>query len=312
MSKSVAVVVLAAGKGTRLKSNLAKVLHPAGGRSIVEHVVRACRGLGGRAVVVVVGYQAEQVDAVVKPLGARTVVQQPQRGTGHAMMIAQRAIPRGTRIALVVPGDAPLIRTETLRALVKKHIEGGAAATILSAVLANPTGYGRIVRKADGKVAGIVEEKACDDELRAIQEVNSSTYCFSLDKLWPSLAKLRPNNYHRELYLTDVIAVLNQQGETVLAETARDAQEILGCNTRAELAEVDRVFRARKAAALMDAGVSLQLPETILIDPEVEIGADSTIEPCVQLLGKTRVGSECTVRTGSVLHDSVLEDGAVV
>src|SRR3990172_4757894 len=300
-AKDFVIVVLAAGKGTRLKSALAKVLHRAGGRPLVEHVVRAAKPLGAKEIVVVVGYQADEVRAIVASAAADAtcVLQEPQRGTGHAVLVARKAIGRA-KYALVVPGDAPLVRTETLACVMRAHQKGEAAVTILSALLHEPTGYGRIVRKHDGTVAAIVEEKALTDEQRIINEVNSSIYCFTLEKLWPALTKVRPDNVHRELYLTDTIALLNQQGERVLAEVAPDAQEILGCNTRAELAEVDRVLRARKRAELMDAGVTLQMPETVLIDPEVTIGADTVIEPAVQLLGRTRIGANCTIRTGSV------------
>ncbi len=306
------IVILAAGKGTRLRSSLAKVLHRAGGHTLVEHVVRACRPLGARAIFAVVGHQAEDVRALVEPFGAHAVIQQPQRGTGHAVLVARAAIGRRAKHAVVLPGDAPLVRTETLRALMRAHQEGNAAATILSAQLSDPTGYGRIIRKQDGSVAAIVEQSALLDDQREINEINSSIYCFTLEKLWPCLGRLRPENVHKELYLTDAIALLNQQGETVLAQLAGDPQEILGCNTRADLAEVDHIFRQRKRAALMDSGVTIQLPETVLIDPEVEVGADTVIEPCVQLLGKTRIGSSCTIRTGSVLSDSVLGDNVTV
>jgi len=311
MAQDFVVVVLAAGKGTRLKSRLAKVLHRAGGRSLVEHVVRACQPLRAKKMLVVVGHQAADVRSVVEPLRAQTVVQEPQRGTGHALQVARRSI-GGAKIALVVPGDAPLVRTETLTALVRTHRAGEAAATVLSALLPNPAGYGRILRKPDGTVRAIIEEKAATDEQRSINEINSSIYCFTLEKLWPCLAQLRPENVHRELYLTDTIALLNEQGEKVLAEVAPDPQEILGCNTRAELAEVDLIFRARKRAALMDAGTTIYVPETVLVDPEVTVGTDTVIEPHVHLLGRTRIGANCTIRTGSVISDSVLEDGVTV
>jgi bifunctional UDP-N-acetylglucosamine pyrophosphorylase/glucosamine-1-phosphate N-acetyltransferase len=311
-AREIVVVVLAAGKGTRLKSQVAKVLHRAGGRTLVEHVVRAAHALHPLQVLAVVGHQADAVREVVAPLGWDTVLQEPQNGTGHALQVARDAIDRRAKFALVVPGDAPLVRTETLAHLMHAHKFGNAAATILSAMLHEPAGYGRIVRMHDGTVAAIVEEKALKDEQRAIREVNSSIYCFTLEKLWPCLDRVRPENVHKEIYLTDAIALLDQQGERVLAEVAPDAQEILGCNTRAELAEVDRIFRARKRAALMDAGVTIQLPETVIIDPDVEVGADTLIEPTVQLLGKTKIGTNCTVRTGSVLTDAVLEDDVEV
>jgi bifunctional UDP-N-acetylglucosamine pyrophosphorylase/glucosamine-1-phosphate N-acetyltransferase len=310
-NNDLAIVILAAGKGTRLKSSLAKVLHRAGGRTLVEHIVRACEPLKPRETVVVVGHQAEQVAAVVEPFDAVTVMQQPQNGTGHAMQVAKRALGRA-KFAIVLPGDAPLVRTETLKALVAAHRNGNAAATILSAVLADPSGYGRVMRKTETAVSAIVEESLLTDEQREINEINSAIYCFTLEKLWPALAQVKPNNKHRELYLTDAIAALNSKGETVLAQVAADSREVLGCNTRADLAEVDRVFRERKRNALMDDGVTIQLPETVLIDPDVTAGEDTVIEPGVQLLGRTKIGARCIIRTGSVLTDAILGDDVTV
>jgi bifunctional UDP-N-acetylglucosamine pyrophosphorylase/glucosamine-1-phosphate N-acetyltransferase len=310
-NNDVVIVILAAGKGTRLKSSLAKVLHRAGGRTLIEHVVRAGALLKGKKTVVVVGHQAEQVAAVVEPLGAETALQQPQHGTGHAMQVAKRAIGRA-KFAVVLPGDAPLVRTETLKALIGAHRTGNASATILSAVLADPSGYGRVVRKSETLVSTIVEESQLTGEQREVNEINSAIYCFTLEKLWPALSQVKPNNAHRELYLTDAIAVMTAKGETVLAQVAEDSREVLGCNTRADLAEVDRVFREWKRNALMDAGVTIQLPETVLIDPEVVAGEDTVIEPGVQLLGKTKIGARCTIRTGSVLNDALLGDDVTV
>ena len=310
-NNDLAIVILAAGKGTRLKSSLAKVLHRAGGRTLVEQVVHACEPLKARETIVVVGHQSEQVAAVVEPLDAVTVLQQPQNGTGHAMQVARRALGRA-RFAIVLPGDAPLVRTETLKALVATHHKGNAAATVLTAVLADPSGYGRILRKSETTVSAITEESQLTDEQREINEINSAIYCFTLEKLWPALAHVKPNNRHRELYLTDAIAVMNAKGDTVLAHVAADSREVLGCNTRADLAEVDRVFREWKRSALMDAGVTIQLPETVLIDPDVTAGEDTVIEPAVQLLGNTKIGARCTIRTGSVLRDAILGDDVTV
>jgi bifunctional UDP-N-acetylglucosamine pyrophosphorylase/glucosamine-1-phosphate N-acetyltransferase len=310
-NQDLAIVILAAGKGTRLKSSLAKVLHRAGGRTLIEHVVRACAPLGAKQTVVVVGHQAELVSSMVEPLGAETVLQQPQHGTGHAIQVARRALGRA-KLAVVLPGDAPLVRTETLKALVAAHRAGDAAATILTAVLADPSGYGRILRKSETAVAAIVEESQLTPDQRELNEINSAIYCFTLEKLWPALAHVKPNNRHRELYLTDTIALMTSKSEIVLAEVAPDPREVLGCNTRADLAEVDRVFRERKRAALMDAGVTIQLPETVLIDPEVTAGEDTVIEPGVQLLGKTKIGARCMIRSGSVLTDTLLGDDVTV
>ncbi len=310
-SSDLVVLILAAGKGTRLKSLRAKVLHRAGGRTLVEHVVRASQPLRPRSIVVVVGHQAAEVSAAVEPLGARAVLQEPQRGTGHAVLVARKAIGH-PKFLLVVPGDSPLVRPETLAALVRAHRQTGAAATILSAEIPDPAGYGRIVRKEDGSVAAIVEDSAANEEQRAIREINSSTYCFTLNQLWPCLAQLKPENKHKEIYLTDAIAMLRQRGQLVQAVLATDADEVLGCNTRADLAAVDAIFRRRKRESLMADGVTIELPETVLIDPDVAAGPDTIIEPCVQLLGKTRIGAGCKVGTGSILSDAVLEDGATV
>jgi bifunctional UDP-N-acetylglucosamine pyrophosphorylase/glucosamine-1-phosphate N-acetyltransferase len=310
-NKDVVMVVLAAGKGTRLKSSLAKVLHAAGGRALVEQVVFACAPLRSKKVVAIVGHQAEQVAAVIGRHDVEIVVQQPQNGTGHALQVAKRAL--GTaKIAIVLPGDAPLIRAETLKALLTTHRSGNAAATILSAVLADPSGYGRIVRKSETQVGAIVEDSQLTPEQRELNEINSSIYCFTLAKLWPALAKVKPNNKHREIYLTDAIAALASGGETVLAQIAADSREVLGCNTRADLAEVDRIFRERKREELMAAGVTIQLPETVLVDPEVSAGEDCILEPSVQLLGKTKLGARCKIATGSVLHDAILGNDVTV
>ena len=310
-NKDAVIVILAAGKGTRLKSSLAKVLHEAGGRSLIESVARACLPLKAKKIIAIVGHQGEQVTAAIEPFGVESVLQQPQNGTGHAMLVAKRAI-GNAKIVVVLPGDAPLVRTETLKALIAAHRSGNAAATILSAVVSDPSGYGRILRKSENSVAAIVEESQLAAEQRELNEINSSIYCFSADKLWPALAQVKPENKHREIYLTDAIAVLASRGETVLAQVAPDAREVLGCNTRADLAEVDRIFRERKREELMNAGVTIQLPETVLVGPDVSTGEDSLLEPCVQLLGKTKIGARCTIRTGSVLNNAILGDGVMV
>src|SRR6266478_1813065 len=281
-ANDLAVVILAAGKGTRLKSSLAKVLHRAGGRPLVEHVAAACAPLKQRKTVVIVGYQAEQVSAVVEPLKAESVLQQPQRGTGHAMQVARRTL-GSAKLALVLPGDAPLIRTETLRSMIASNRAANAAATILSAVVSDPIGYGRILRKSETTVQAIVEESQLTDEQRDLNEINSSIYCFTLETLWPALAHV-----------------------------AADPREALGCNTRADLAEVDRIFRERKRAELMNGGVSIQLPETVLIDPDVTAGEDTVLEPAVQLLGKTKIGERSTIRTGSVLSDTIVGNDVTI
>src|SRR5271163_3896252 len=310
-NSDLAIVILAAGKGTRLNSRLAKVLHRAGGRALVEQVLRACAPLKAKKTIVVVGHQADSVTAVVESLGAEMILQQPQNGTGHAMKVARGALARA-KYAIVLPGDAPLIRTETLKGLLAAHRSADASATILTAVLADPSGYGRILRKSANGVSAIIEESQLAENQREINEINSAIYCFTLQKLWPALAQVQPNNKHRELYLTDAVAVLAAKGETVLAQVAEDSREVLGCNTRADLAAVDKVFREWKRHALMESGVTIQLPETVLIDPDVIAGEDTVIEPGVQLLGATKIGARCNIRTGSVLADAILGDDVTV
>jgi len=306
------LVILAAGKGTRMRSEFAKVLHRAGGRPLLEHVLRACQPLKPAQVLVVVGHQAGEVAAFAKSLGAETVLQNPQRGTGHALQIARRAIRKSAKFAVVLPGDAPLLRPETLASLIATHKRGESAATILSAELADPNDYGRIIRDGEGRVLAIVEENSATPEQRLIREVNSSIYCFTLERLWPCLAAIRPDNDHHELYLTDTIAQFRQRNERLLAEIAPDANEILGCNTRAHLADADKILRARKATEIMASGATIYLPETVVIDPEVTAGPDTVIEPGVQLLGKTRIGERCMIRAGNVVLNSRIDDGALL
>ena len=310
-NKDLAILILAAGKGTRLKSSLAKVLHKAGGRTLLEHVVRACQPLAAKKTIAVIGHQAEKVAEICEALGVETVLQEPQKGTGHALKVAKKAV-GNAKYVIVLPGDAPLIRTQTLRTMLAKHKRANAAATILTAVLADPSGYGRILRKSGDTVASIIEESQLTPEQRELNEINSSIYCFTGLKLWPALAQVKPNNKHREIYLTDAIAILNRTGETVLAEIAADSREALGCNTRADLVAVDHTFREWKRESLLRDGVSIQLPETVVIDSEVIAGEDTIIEAGVQLLGKTKLGVRCRIKTGSVLEDMLVGDDVIV
>jgi len=237
-NKDVAVLILAAGKGTRLKSGFAKVLHQAGGRPIVDQVVHACLPLHARKIVAVVGHQAEQVSALVRPLGVETVLQQPQNGTGHALLVSKRAI-GNAKFVVVLPGDAPLIRTETLRALVGKHKSGNAAATILTAVLADPSGYGRILRKSGDTVAAIIEESKLSPEQRELNEINSSIYCFTSARLWPALVQVKPDNQqmiHRIRKIGIAVKGVNQKNSTILVESSCHPNG--KCNADDEIAEV--------------------------------------------------------------------------
>ncbi|MEE8199554.1 MAG: bifunctional UDP-N-acetylglucosamine diphosphorylase/glucosamine-1-phosphate N-acetyltransferase GlmU [Candidatus Acidoferrales bacterium] len=319
MPVELALVVLAAGKGTRLKSARAKVLHQAGGLPLIAHVLRTAaqlrRAQGRRPVMgawVVVGYQAERVRQVAETFGAGAILQQPQLGTGHAVARALAALPRSVARLLVLPGDAPLFRAESLQALLQAQSNSGAAAALLTAQLDDPHGYGRIVRGHSGEVEAIVEQGALAPDERGLREVNSGVYCFDRAQLAPLLGRLGRQNIHREYYLTDVIALLRRVGQKVVGCVAADPEEILGVNTPAELARVDAVLRRRKAEALMNCGVTLYQPETQAIDPDVSIGSDTIVERGVELRGSTRLGRRCRIAAFSILVNALLADDVTV
>jgi bifunctional UDP-N-acetylglucosamine pyrophosphorylase/glucosamine-1-phosphate N-acetyltransferase len=316
MPSELGTVVLAAGKGTRLKSDQAKVLHQVGGMPLIAHVLRAVAPLGERAgaaaVWVVVGHQADLVQHIVKELGAHSVLQRPQLGTGHAVARALAALPRSVRRLLVLPGDAPMIRTETLRALLALHAERGHVATLLTARLEDPVGYGRILRDEASRVLGIVEQKSLQPDQLGLREVNAGMYCFEREALADALRRVGRDNPHREYYLTDAVALLRQQGGSVGAFVAADSEEILGVNTRGDLARADTLLSRRKTEALMAAGVTLLQPETIAIDLDVTVGRDTLIERGVELRGATRIGRRCRIGAYSILENALLGEDVII
>lgn len=304
---------MAAGKGTRLKSKHPKVLHEVGGKPLLGHVIAAATPIVGPTdIFVIIGHEAQQVRETVASARVQFVLQQPQRGTGHALMCAGPSI-AGYDHVIVLSGDAPLISPETIRRLRDFHLERKAAMTILSANLENPTGYGRLIRKGKGdEVQAVVEEKSCTPAQRKLREINSGFYAFAVTPLLANLEKLKTDNPHGEYYLTDMAAVLRKAKQKVVVIPTENPAEILGSNTRAELVELDRKMRRDKCAQLMADGVTIFYPETCVIDSDVEVGADTTIEPFVQLLGKTRVGTDCRVRSYSVIKDSWIGHGVLV
>jgi bifunctional UDP-N-acetylglucosamine pyrophosphorylase/glucosamine-1-phosphate N-acetyltransferase len=316
-----AVVILAAGKGTRLKSSRTKVLHEIGGKPLLSYVIAAAsQVVDSPHIYVVVGHQADRVKAAVGETGACFVEQADQRGTGHAVQCAGDAI-AGYRHILVLSGDVPLIRPETIQELCQFHLAEQAAMTILTAAPEDPTGYGRVLRKHQDSsdVAAIVEEKALTAEQRTVREINSGIYAFRTLTLLEHLGKLTANNAHRELYLTDMAGLLNAAGERVVAfelarvgEGAAPASEVLGANTIAELVALDATLRTATANRLMAAGVTIFRPETCLIDADVEVAPDTIIEPFVQLLGSTRIGAECLIRSYSVVENCTLGDHVLI
>ena len=311
---SLAIVIMAAGKGTRLKSRRPKVLHEIGGKPLLMHVIAAARKMVAAAdIFVVVGHEAERVEAAAGATGVRFVRQTEQLGTGHAIQCAREAIANYDSF-LVLSGDAPLIRPETLELIWQFHEAEKAAMTLLSAVPENPFGYGRVFRRtADGaEVAAIVEQKLLRPDQLGRREINSGFYAFRTAPLLRHLGELKTNNPQGEYYLTDMAGILNNAGERVVAVVAPDAREILGANTIAELVSLDATLRMNNAARLMAQGVTIFRPETCVIDSEVEVGPDTVIEGNVQLLGKTRIGADCFIRSGSVLENTHLADNVLV
>lgn len=313
MENVISVAILAAGLGTRMKSRKAKVLHRAGGLTLVEHVVRAAsRITSPERIIVVVGHQADEVREVLQGSGVGFVTQTEQRGTGHGLLACREALePFGGHV-IALYGDAPLLSPETLRELIQRQGTGDSAATLVTTVLDDPTGYGRVIRNPRGDVSDVVEQRAASPAELAVREINSGVYCFRADLLWPHLASLEPNPASGEIYLTDIVKAFNGASLRVVPMTVQDPVESLGINTRVELAMVDRILRDRKARELMLSGVTIEKPETVTIDAEADVGADTVVEPFAQILGRTRIGRDCHIGAASILRDSVLGDNVQV
>jgi bifunctional UDP-N-acetylglucosamine pyrophosphorylase / glucosamine-1-phosphate N-acetyltransferase len=311
-----AVVVLAAGEGKRMHSATPKVLHSIGGRTLVGHAVAAARGLGPEQVVVVVGHGREQVVAHLAEVdpAAATAVQEQQNGTGHAVRVALDALAEQqgevTGTVVVTCGDVPLLRTETLAALLAAH--PGNAATVLTAVVPDPSGYGRLVRDVDGAVVGIVEHRDATPAQRAIGEINSGVYAFDGKLLRDALGRLSTANSQGEEYLTDVLGILREDGHRVGAVAADDHHEILGVNDRVQLAALRRLLNDRVLEAWMRAGVTVVDPLTTWVDVGVTLAPDVTLAPNTQLHGRTSVATGAVVGPNSTLTDCTVGEGATV
>lgn len=309
-----AIAILAAGKGTRLKSKLPKVLHHIAGRPLLSHVVRAASRIVAPAdIFCIIGHEAERVRAEIAPLGVQFVEQLEQRGTGHALMQCGSQLETYDHV-LVLSGDVPLIRPETIATVRDFHIAQSAAMTILTAEPPDPTGYGRIVRrKVNGvftdQVQAIIEQKQLTPEQEDICEINSGIYAFNVAELFSRIERLSADNPHGEYYLTQIASILQRDRQQVLALRTPHASEVLGVNTRRELAQLDDILRERKTRELMDNGVTIFKPETVLIDSDVTVGADTVIEPFVQLLGQTAIGGDCFIRSYSVLTNVQVANG---
>lgn len=304
-----AIVIMAAGKGTRLKSKRPKVLHEIGGKPLLAHVISsAAQAVPANDIFVIVGHQAQQVQDAVKNAGVQFILQAEQRGTGHAIMCARPHVEQYEYI-LVLSGDVPLIRPETIVGVRDFHLSRKAAMTILTAEPQDPLGYGRVLRTSasSDRVKAIVEQKALTPAQQKIREINSGIYAFATRPLFANIDRLSTVNAHHEFYLTDMAAILVRTKANVVAIKAGDPNEVLGANTLAELAALDADMRTRKCSELMASGVSIYRPETCVIDSDVEICADTVIEPFVQILGKSRVGPDCRIRSYSVISNSQIE-----
>ena len=312
--KPLAAIVLAAGKGTRMRSSKAKVLHELGGRPLGWYPVKRALDAGADPVVIVVGHQAEAVEAALAAAlpGApiRFAVQAKQLGTANAVLAAKGALRGWKGPVAIVSGDTPLLEAETLRRVVAARSRARAALAFATMTLEAPHGYGRVLRDPSGRPARVIEEKDASAEERAVREVNAGLYCAEAKFLWKALARVGARNAQREFYLPDLVEIAARRGRAVAVDV--DAAQASGVNDREELARAAKVLLRRRASALMRSGVSIEDPDRFDCDEGVEIGADTVIEPGVRLLGRTRIGARCRIGAGAVLRDMALANGATV
>jgi bifunctional UDP-N-acetylglucosamine pyrophosphorylase / glucosamine-1-phosphate N-acetyltransferase len=313
-SSDFAIAIMAAGKGTRLKSKRPKVLHEVGGRPLLAHVIAsAAKVVASEKIFVIIGHEAERVREAVSNTSVQFILQAEQKGTGHAIQCGREPLSKYKNL-LVLSGDVPLIRPETIARVRDLHIKQRAAMTILTAEPPDPTGYGRVIRKSRNSpdVKAIVEQKALSKKMLSAPEINSGIYAFASGPLFRNIDKLKTNNVHGEYYLTDMAALLVKAKEKVIAVKAESAEEVLGANTIPELASLDTALRMQKSRELMFQGVTIFRPETCVIDPDVRVGADTIIEPFVQLLGNSQIGEDCRIRSFSVISNSQIADRVLV
>lgn len=304
-------IVLAAGQGTRMKSDLYKVLHPVCGKPMVAHVIDNIEKLGAERIVSIVGHGAEKVE---ETLGDKSeyALQKEQLGTAHAVQQAEKILENLEGTTIVVCGDTPLIRSETMGALIAHHNESGAKATILTAIADDPTGYGRVIRGENGQVLRNVEQKDASKEEQQVVEINTGTYCFDNKVLFETLKKVTNNNAQGEYYLPDVIGILQAEGALVAAYVTDDFTETLGINDRVVLAEAERVMRHRLAEMHMRNGVTIINPDNTYISADAEIGRDTVLQPGTMIEGKTVIGDGCTIGPNSQIVDSTIGDQTTI
>ena len=306
------VVILAAGKGTRMKSALPKVLHRAAGLPLIDQILRLAASIHPSSTVVIVGHQADCVrEALGERPGLRFAVQEPQLGTGHALLQAEPLLAGATGSVILLSGDVPLLRASTLAALIAAHEARTAAATVVTAEVDAPDGYGRIVRE-DGGIAAIVEHKDATAAQRDIREINSGIYAFDVAPLFDALRSIGSANAQGEYYLPDLVRIYRARGLVVETISVEDPREILGVNSRKELADLSSILNSRTNDALMESGVTIVDPATAFIGPDVTVGTDTVIHPGVYLEGRTAIGTACVIHSGVRIVDSTIDDGAVI
>ncbi len=306
------LVILAAGKGTRMKSSKAKVLHEVFYAPMLHHVLRATTALNTTKSIVVIGHQKESVQKSLRDFHVETVVQKEQLGTGHAVLCAEPAIDDMTGCTMILCGDTPLIRPETLSAMASQHCSANATLTVMTTILENPTHYGRIISDKDKNLFSIIEEKDADSEQKKIKEINAGIYCVNTQFLFTHLKNIGTNNSQGEVYLTDIVTEAVTEGLPVHKFINPSSQDVLGVNSRMELSQAHHELQLRRNRELMAAGVTMIQPETIQVSPDAEVGTDVLLHPGVAVSGNSVIGDCCEIHPGALLHNVVLGSSCTV
>ncbi len=306
------IIILAAGKGTRMKSEMAKVLHPVFYAPMVHHVLAAVKTLGADKIVAIIGHQRQEVEQAVAGFDVLLCIQEEQLGTGHAVLCAEQIIDSKEGTVMILCGDTPLIQSETLEQMYRKHLAHGGPLTVMTTVLENPTNYGRIMSNDAGHVLAIVEEKDASPEQKKIREINAGIYCVNADFLFTTLKKVGTDNSQGEVYLTDIVSIAVEQNYFVEKYMTLLPQDVLGVNSRIELAEAHKELQMRRNRELMLAGITMYDPATISIAPEVTIGQDVILYPGVHLTGHSVIEKKCILENGVIIKDSSLDENVCV
>lgn len=311
-NQQLSLIILAAGKGTRMKSDKAKVLHEVFCLPMVNHVLLAVAPLEAGRTIVIVGHQREAVEESLAPFNITAVTQHEQLGTGHAVAIAEPAVPEATDTVMILCGDTPLIRPETLKEMYRSHRESGAVLTVMTTLLDSPTNYGRILTGSNDRVLGIVEEKDATPQQKTIREINAGIYCVNRNFLFAALQQVGTDNSQGEVYLTDIVSIAVNNGKHVEKFISSHPQDVLGVNSRVELAQAHGELQHRRNVEIMLQGVTIQSPESVSISPAATIGRDSLIMSCAQVQGRSVIGNKCILRQGVILTNCIVGDNAEI